>query len=108
MVCTNLCAASEIILTACSVKFQTTESICELCLSYRFDALAKQSQEECVKILISVGADVNKVDNEGYSALMIAAGMGDTNVIEQLIKAGANVNASSQHGHTALNLMIGI
>ena len=60
-----------------------------------------------MKILISAGADVNKVDNEGYSALMIAAGMGDTNVIEQLIKAGANVNASTQSGHTALNLMIG-
>ena len=58
-------------------------------------------------MLISAGADVNKVDNEGYSALMIAAGMGDTTVMERLLKAGANVNTSSQSGHTALNLMIG-
>ena len=58
-------------------------------------------------MLISAGADVNKVDNEGYSALMIAAGMGDVTVMERLLKAGANVNTSSQSGHTALNLMIG-
>jgi ankyrin repeat protein len=57
---------------------------------------------EEVKRLIDDGADVNAVDNKGYTALMIAVLGNHLEIVEILIKAGANVNARSKWGDTAL------
>ena len=46
---------------------------------------------ECLKMLIDAGADVNHRDNNGESALCLAAFSYDTKCIKLLIKNGAHV-----------------
>ena len=48
------------------------------------------------------GADVNKADGFGKTALVIAAKKGDGECLKQLIAAGADINRQDQFGHTAL------
>lgn len=57
---------------------------------------------KCMKILINAGADVNRANRKGYSALMAAAEMGNTRVVLLLIVAGADVNYANSAGDTAV------
>jgi ankyrin repeat protein/Flp pilus assembly protein TadD len=47
-------------------------------------------------------SDVLKVDEKGRTALMLAAGRGQTDLIPSIIAAGVNVNARDLEGDTAL------
>lgn len=47
---------------------------------------------ELVSRLLAEGADVNHVDNRGYSALMIASGWGMAEIVAILIRSGASLN----------------
>ena len=42
--------------------------------------------------LIAEGADVNYVDNRGYSALIVAAGQGQADIVTTLIQSGAAID----------------
>ncbi|XP_030849791.1 ankyrin-3-like [Strongylocentrotus purpuratus] len=53
---------------------------------------------------LSQGAEVNKDDNEGWTALQLAAQNGHLNVTNYLISQGAAVNESSNGGSTPLQL----
>ncbi len=56
-----------------------------------------------VEKLIKLGFDVDFQNEEnGYTALMIAAVAGDVDMIRLLIKAGANLNIQNTNGATAL------
>lgn len=55
----------------------------------------------CVNELLRAGADVNKNDSDGKSALMDAA-WGRINSVVKLLEAGANVNTTDKYGKTAL------
>ena len=55
----------------------------------------------CVDELLRAGADVNKYDSDGKSALMDAA-WGRINSLAKLLEAGANVNTTDKYGRTAL------
>jgi ankyrin repeat protein len=57
-----------------------------------------------LKVLIEGGADLDERDNEGNTALIIAASSGYTDVVEVLLDAGAGVNVKSRDGKTALML----
>ena len=57
---------------------------------------------EMVRVLISLGADVNAVNSSGYSPLHRAAVLGTTAIVEELLKAGADVNLKTDDGETAL------
>ncbi|KAK0631581.1 ankyrin repeat-containing domain protein [Immersiella caudata] len=61
---------------------------------------------ECVKALVDAGADVNLVDDEGDTALMSAAGVGEGSCVRFLLRQGANLvteNPESEGGYdTAL------
>jgi ankyrin repeat protein len=58
---------------------------------------------ETVKILIKQDKiDVNAMDVNSVTALMVASKNGSINVAKTLIKAGANVNAKDKAGGTAL------
>ena len=57
-----------------------------------------------IQSCLDVGWDVNAKNNDGYTALHAAAGMGNVDAIAALIKAGADVNAKDNKGRTALNL----
>jgi len=57
-----------------------------------------------VKILLDNGADVNATTNDdnGWTALMIAADRNHEDVVEILLDKGADVNATDKHDQTAL------
>lgn len=57
---------------------------------------------ECVRALLYYGADVNTMDVDGYSALMQAAGTGQTGIVKLLLSKGVDVNARDKDGWTAL------
>jgi hypothetical protein len=48
---------------------------------------------EVVKLFVERGADVNQADDYGITPLMVAANMGDTNVIQYLVDKGADLAA---------------
>lgn len=54
--------------------------------------------------LIEKGVDVNAKNNNGYTALMDATFIGNTEIMKILIKSGADVNAKNNNGATALML----
>jgi ankyrin repeat protein len=55
-----------------------------------------------VSALITAGANVNAVDEFGYTALINAAQNGHTATVSALITGGADINAVNQNGVTAL------
>lgn len=55
-----------------------------------------------LRALLQGGADSNCSDEEGLTALMLAANIGKLEMVEALIEAGANVNATDALGWTAL------
>jgi ankyrin repeat protein len=59
-----------------------------------------------VTLLLSLGADVNLVDQNGETALMHAAMVdyGDTRVLDALLAAGARRDLASPDKRTALDL----
>lgn len=54
------------------------------------------------KLLIAVGADVNKRDSDGLTPLMIAAAKGNIEIVRVLVEAGADVNFQTEDEETAL------
>ena len=63
-----------------------------------------RGHEECVRILLQEGADVNISDDESHTALMCAAHNGQNKCVRLLLAAGADVNFTSHYG-TALSMM---
>ena len=56
-----------------------------------------------VRLLVEKGADVNAINYEGETALMIAVDAGDNpEVVKLLLEKGADVNARTKEGETAL------
>lgn len=59
---------------------------------------------ETVDLLLRWGAKVNQVDtNEGWTALMLAAAEGQTQVVQRLLEAGADKAIRDKDGDTALD-----
>ncbi|NIM06561.1 MAG: ankyrin repeat domain-containing protein, partial [Deltaproteobacteria bacterium] len=50
------------------------------------------------------GADIDARDNDGKSALIMAALMGHADSVKLLLEKGADVNAHDNGGRTALSL----
>jgi hypothetical protein len=57
---------------------------------------------ERIEKLLSQGANVNEVSDDGSTALMWAAGCNHPAALEAVLKAGASVNAARRDGATAL------
>ncbi len=57
---------------------------------------------QLVELLIAKGAEVNHRESDGHTALMFAAGNGDTQAVNALLRNGATVNAADNDGETAL------
>lgn len=57
---------------------------------------------QCAQALIDANAAVDKVDNRGWTALMVACGAGNEQCVNALINAGAAVDTVNDEGWTAL------
>jgi uncharacterized protein len=66
-----------------------------------FDAVLAGNLDK-VNSLLQSGADSNASNDEGATALMVAAGNGHLAIVEALIESGANINATDPRGWTAL------
>ena len=47
---------------------------------------------EWIKLLVDLGEDVNAADSYGITPLMVAANLGDLNVVKYLVEKGADLN----------------
>ena len=56
-----------------------------------------------IRFLLTKGADLNKRDSQGYTALQSAARQRKSKLIAELIALKADVNATDQDGYTALH-----
>ena len=61
-------------------------------ISNLFIEACKKSEIEQVEYLISMGADVNRVDYHGRNAVVMACAAGNVKLMEVLLKHGADVN----------------
>jgi len=59
---------------------------------------------DMVHLLLDREAELDLQDNRGWSAMMVAAKMGHTGVVDILIKAGASIHVKSGDGQTAAKL----
>lgn len=66
-----------------------------------FDAINNNDLNR-VKNIISSGGNVNAINKEGMTALIVASEKGNLEIVRELIKAGANVNGSNSVGWTPL------
>ena len=66
--------------------------------------LASQQDDnlDVVNALLAKGANVNATNEEGATALLLAAGDGPWKTVELLIDKGADINVKDQEGSTAL------
>ena len=66
--------------------------------------MAKEGQDALVRTLLEAGAEVNARDENGRTALMLAALGGHLETVKSLLDAGANADAKDHDGETAHNL----
>jgi uncharacterized protein len=65
-----------------------------------------RNQLGSVEALLDRGADVNAAGPHAVSALMMAAGYGQTEIVHLLLRRGADPRARGVHGETALSLAV--
>ena len=59
---------------------------------------------ETVELFLARNVDVNRVDDRGRTALMIAAERGHSKIVSRLLEVGASANHKDKEGNTALDL----
>jgi uncharacterized protein len=64
------------------------------------DAIARRDASS-VRALLSEGADLSTVDDEGKTPLMLAAKTGAPEIVELLLRSGADPTAEDKLGYTA-------
>jgi hypothetical protein len=68
-------------------------------------ARANVTDRDVVRFLKHKGGDIDNVDEQGNTPLLIAARDGNHRLIHHLVEYGADVNARNQAGETALELV---
>ena len=59
-------------------------------------------QTDCVQLLLSAGAEVNRQDRDRRTALRAACWAGHLDCVKELLEAGAEINQMDSEGRTAL------
>eukprot|EP00658_Telonema_sp_P-2_P033637 TRINITY_DN24646_c0_g1_i3.p1 TRINITY_DN24646_c0_g1~~TRINITY_DN24646_c0_g1_i3.p1 ORF type:complete len:131 (+),score=34.57 TRINITY_DN24646_c0_g1_i3:210-602(+) len=65
---------------------------------------AEDGELYMIKSLTSAGADLEARDDEGLTALLVAAVAGHADVVDELVSRGADIGAVSNDGSTAAHL----
>ena len=84
------------------MRYQTRIILFCLFRRYRFRTSNKPDLNACFDLILAAGADVNKTDKNGATALIKAAGCGSTWCVNALIAAGACVNKFDREGFSPL------
>ena len=72
-----------------------------------FSQTAPDSWMKAVHFLMEIGADVNAVDTNGYTALHGAAALGNDEMVEFLLALGARVDAINAAGNSPADMAFG-
>lgn len=75
---------------------------CSREINRRLVSASAEGNALSVKALIEEGANVEALENDGWTPLTIAAREGHLEVVKLLLEKGANVNKLEGGGHTAL------
>ena len=65
---------------------------------------AAESGDKSAIAALAPGADLDELDDDHYTALHLAAGMGHTAVVKLLLERGAQPDSTDEHGETPLHL----
>lgn len=67
---------------------------------------AEMGVASAVRLLIDSGANINLLNDEGKSPLMLAVINGLTDVVQLLLEKGCNINSKNSDGYTSLHLAV--
>ena len=70
----------------------------------RLIILSARGDIDAVRVLLDIGADVNRVDENGVSALQAASANGHREIVRLLLDAGADINHVNRDGISALQI----
>jgi ankyrin repeat protein len=74
----------------------------------RFVTASRKARLETARLLVELGADVNAVGENGWTALHGAAYTGSDGILQFLVENGANLNAKDRFGQTPLSIAEGV
>ncbi len=75
---------------------------------YNTKSGGERDAEECVRLCLEHGADVNAVNDAGQTVLHIAAAQRGDDFIRFLVKSGARLDVKDKQGHTPLDIALGL
>ena len=67
------------------------------------ESAIRQSRPDIVDVLLNSGINIERTDNEGYTALIRAANVQEWGIVNRLLQAGADVTSKTRQNLTALH-----
>jgi ankyrin repeat protein len=71
-----------------------------------WEQAVRRGDVECLRRLLTAGAEINARDRYGQTALMIAAHQGKSSVVRLLLENGAALDYTAKYGLSALMLAV--